>query len=66
MGLTREFKEKTKNSNLRCHLAVLYNVSYFTICRWLEDENDNGKITNVKYLPELLRLTNLKSEDIFE
>jgi len=65
MGFTNKFKEKTRNSNLRCHLAVAFDVSYFTIVKWL-DEKDNDELTKPKYLEKLVEITGLSEKEIFE
>jgi hypothetical protein len=65
MRFTKEFIKKTKNSNLRCHFAVAFGVSYFTICDWLEKPNAD-ELTKPKYLEHIVRLTGFNSEEIFE
>jgi len=65
MGFTQEFIKKTKNSNLRCHFAVTFGVSYFTICDWLEKPSAD-ELTKPKYLADLVRLTGLEESQIFE
>jgi len=65
MKFTKEFTKKTKNSNLRCHFGVAFGVSYFTICDWLEKPNAD-ELTKPKYLPDLIRITGLSEEQIFE
>jgi len=65
MKFTKEFIKKTKNSNLRCQFAVAFGVSYFTICDWLEKPSAD-ELTKPKYLPDLMRLTGMSEEEIFE
>lgn len=65
MIFTNKFKQKTKNSNLRCHLAVAFDVSYFTICDWLEDEG-NDKLSTLERIEILTKITSLSQEEIFE
>jgi hypothetical protein len=65
MRFTQNFVKITKNSNLRCHFAVAFDVSYFTICDWLEKPLSD-ELTKPKYLPHLMRLTNLTEAEIFK
>lgn len=65
MKFTKEFIKKTKNSNLRCHLAVAFGVSYFTICDWLEKPSAD-ELTKPKYFQDLVRITGLKENEVFE
>lgn len=65
MRFTKEFTQKAKNSNLRCHFGATFGVSYFTICDWLEKPNAD-ELTKPKYLEHLVRLTGLQPDEIFE
>lgn len=65
MPFTTKFQEIAKNSNLRCQLAVALDVSYFTICRYLEDPKSD-ELTKPKHLSDLVRIFKLNEEEIFE
>lgn len=65
MGFSTKFKEIAKNSNLRCKLAVALDVSYFTICRYLDNPNCD-ELTKPKHIPHLVGIFEVKEEEIFE
>ena len=66
MELTAEFKEKMQNSLVRCAVAILYQKSYETIKLWLKNPKMKNEFSNFEKLPELMRITGIEKENIFE
>lgn len=64
MTFTPEFSKKMKKSLLREELGFKLQVSYFTICRWLEDSTKD-ELTKPGYLKTLEEVSGMKKNEIF-
>jgi len=64
MTFTPEFSKKMKKSLLRQELGFKLQVSYFTICRWL-DKPDANELTKVGYLKLLSDVSGIPENEIF-
>jgi hypothetical protein len=64
MEFTHDFLKKMKKSTLRQELGYKLQVSYFTICAWLE-QPEKDELTKVKYLELLCEVSGMSKEEIF-
>ena len=64
MEFTPEFKEKTKTDDQKYALAKTFNVSFFTILKWL-NLNKSDKLTKLKNIAILSEFTGLSQDQIF-
>ena len=64
MTFTPQFTEKMKKSVLRQELGYKLQVSYFTICRWLE-KPDEDEFTKDGYLKLLIEVSGMTKREIF-
>lgn len=64
MTFTPQFTEKMKKSVLRQELGYKLQVSYFTICRWLEKPNED-EFTKARYLKILSDVSGISESEIF-
>lgn len=64
MTFTPQFTEKMKKSVLRQELGYKLQLSYWTICRWLENP-DEDEFTKDGYLPLLMEISGMTKSEIF-
>ena len=64
MKFTLQFSKKMKKSVLREELGYKLQVSYWTICRWLE-KPDEDEFTKVRYLELLSEVSGIPKSEIF-
>jgi hypothetical protein len=64
MNFTPQFTKKMKKSVLRQELGYKLQVSYFTICRRLENPDDD-EFTKVKYSKLLSEVSGVPESEIF-
>lgn len=64
MEFTPQFTKKMKKSVLRQELGYKLQVSYFTICRWLEKPTED-EFTKAKYSKLLSEVSGFSESEIF-
>jgi hypothetical protein len=64
MNFTPQFTKKMKKSVLREELGYKLQVSYFTICRWL-DKPAEDEFTKPKYRSLLSKVSGFPESEIF-
>lgn len=63
---TEEFIKITKNSVVKCKIAVALNKAYPTINNWLSIPKFQENLTTKKAISALVEITGLTEEQIFK
>jgi hypothetical protein len=66
MRLTKKFKETMRKDLLVCELALILQVSSYTIRRWVFKDDKYDNLTHPKHLNDLIFVTGLKADEIIQ